>query len=238
MISSEPKIGPEKAFVDQMRPQPFLQAIRAGMPVQPPTFYTRRGKRIFDVVMASLLLVVLGLPMLVIAAIVRMTSPGNSFFVQDRVGQHTSTFRCYKFRTMVEGADIILLENPQMRDAMSVSWKIPDDPRVTRIGQLMRPHSLDEFPQLLNVVKGEMSLVGPRPYLPHELHDTFGAHAFTITQVKPGMTGLWQVSGRSHLSPMERIQLDEQYVACVNFKSDLRLLTMTVRVVFNRHGAF
>lgn len=117
-------------------------------------------------------------------------------------------------------------------------WKIVRDPRVTRCGAFLRKTSLDELPQLFNVLKGEMSIVGPRPYLPRELNEEFGAHADLITSVKPGMTGLWQVSGRSRLSPSERIRLDEQYAQLCDAQLDILLLLKTAKVVVTSHGAF
>lgn len=185
-----------------------------------------------------MILLVLALPMLLMVGAIHFTSPGGPFYSQVRVGRYRSTFRCLKFRSMVKDADNLLLENPQLKDAMAVSWKLTDDPRVTPIGRRLRAHSLDEFAQLFNVLKGHMSLVGPRPYMPHELEGEFGRHAVTITSVRPGMTGLWQVSGRSNLAPIDRIALDECYVQHVTFRGDLSLLCRTVKIVLNRHGAY
>lgn len=217
---------------------PSLHVVPESLVAPPDTAYTRWGKRMFDVVAGSALLLVAAVPMLLAGLTIWLTSQGEVLFVQERVGRNRRSFRCLKFRTMVRNADIILLENPQLRDAMVVSWKIPNDPRVTGIGRMLRQTSMDELPQLFNVVRGEMSLVGPRPYMPQELNDVFGRHALGITTVRPGMTGLWQVSGRSNLTPADRIALDETYVAGCNFRSDLMLLGKTMRVVFSRDGAY
>jgi lipopolysaccharide/colanic/teichoic acid biosynthesis glycosyltransferase len=137
----------------------------------------------------------------------------------------------------VDGDDI-LAGDPELTELYSANWKLADDPRVTPSGSHLRRFSIDELPQLLNVLRGEMSLVGPRPYMSRELRDEFGAHADRITSVKPGMTGLWQVSGRSQLSPADRIALDEIYVSNCGPIYDLRILFRTIKVVVRSHGAF
>lgn len=196
------------------------------------------AKRAIDIVGSLTLLIALSPLFLILAIAVKRSSPGRVFFVQTRVGREMQPFRCLKFRTMVDNAELILLENPQLRDAMAVTWKIPDDPRITPLGRIMRKTSLDELPQLWNVFKGEMSLIGPRPYMPRELEGEFGWHARRITAVRPGITGLWQVSGRSHLGPAQRIALDETYVARVDSRTDARILIRTVKMVLINHGAF
>ncbi len=196
------------------------------------------AKRSLDIVGSLMLLIALAPLFLILAIAVKRSSPGGIFFVQTRVGREMQPFRCLKFRTMVDNAELILLENPQLRDAMAVTWKIPDDPRITRLGRTLRKTSLDELPQLWNVLKGEMSLIGPRPYMPKELEGEFGWHARRITAVRPGITGLWQVSGRSHLGPAQRIALDETYVARVDSRTDARILIRTVKMVLINHGAF
>lgn len=196
-------------------------------------------KRSFDVVAATLLLVALAPFLVVLALIVKRSSPGCVLFVQTRVGKDMKPFRCLKFRTMVDNAEHILLENPQLRDAMAVTWKLREDPRITRVGGILRKTSLDELPQLWNVLRGEMSLIGPRPYLPRELEGEFGRHAHRITAVRPGITGLWQVSGRSHLIPAQRIALDETYVLNACLRADAHILARTVRMVLiSNYGAF
>jgi undecaprenyl-phosphate galactose phosphotransferase len=204
----------------------------------PDSFYVRHGKRWFDLTAGSLLLIAFAMPMVLVSLAIRLTSPGPALFVQERVGLRMTTFRCFKFRTMVRDAEGILLQNPQLQDAMAVSWKIQQDPRVTQLGQALRKTSMDELPQLFNVLSGKMSLVGPRPYMPKELYQEFGDHAFGITAVRPGMTGLWQTSGRSNLAPADRLALDGQYIATCDFRKDLVLLLRTVKVVLARNGAY
>ena len=191
-----------------------------------------------DLVGASLLFVIL-LPMfLLIAAAVALTSPGGVFFRQTRVGKDMQPFQCLKFRTMVPDAESILLRDPELARIHALNWKIDNDPRVTRIGKFLRKTSLDELPQLVNVINGEMSLIGPRPYMPSELADEFGYHAAAITSVRPGMTGLWQVSGRAHLTPIERIMLDREYASTAAFVLDAQIAVRTITVVTIGRGAF
>lgn len=230
---------------DDLRPTSFGQSRTSGGLQSVPTealpshtIYTRYGKRILDSIAATAILLVLVLPMLIVTGVIHLTSPGGPIYSQVRVGRHRSTFRCHKFRTMVHDADIILLENPQLQDAMAVSWKLTDDPRVTRIGRFLRKTSLDELPQLVNVIRGDMSLVGPRPVQEREMDDMYGEAMFIVASVRPGMTGLWQVSGRSRLTYEERVALDKAYVERVTFGGDLILLFRTVKIVFNRDGAF
>jgi lipopolysaccharide/colanic/teichoic acid biosynthesis glycosyltransferase len=199
--------------------------------------YQRFGKRAFDLIIAAILLVVLLIPLLIALIAIRAETKGHPIFRQRRLGHNGTQFVLLKLRTMVNDAELVLIENPQLKDAMAVRWKIRDDPRVTRIGRILRNISADEVPQLVNVIRGEMSLVGPRPYLPHELNDEFGAHARLITSVRPGMTGLWQVSGRSNLMPIDRILFDEHYVARVNFATDLLILGKTFLDVLRAIGA-
>ena len=195
-------------------------------------------KRVFDVIVSSLLLLAIALPMLAFAIWIVLDSPGSAFYSQRRVGWGQREFTMYKFRSMVIDAHFILERSPELAAEHAVHWKIIRDPRVTRCGSFIRKFSIDELPQLLNVLKGDMSLIGPRPYLPNELAGEFGRHADHITSVKPGMTGLWQVTGRSRLGPGERIALDEQYARTYSAKLDLSILLKTIKVVIMRHGAW
>jgi exopolysaccharide production protein ExoY len=201
------------------------------------SMYRRFGKRAFDLVVASILLVVLLAPLLVILFIIRAESRGHPIFRQRRIGQHGKIFTLYKLRTMVHHAELILVENPQLKDAMAVRWKMENDPRVTRLGSFLRRTSIDELPQLLNVIRGDMSLVGPRPVQVSELAAQYGDAASLVTAVKPGMSGLWQVSGRSTLTYAERVILDVRYVAGCSLRLDLWILLKTIQVVILRHGA-
>jgi exopolysaccharide biosynthesis polyprenyl glycosylphosphotransferase len=216
----------------------------AGLPlihVERPTYSgpTRVIKTGFDIVGAAMLLLVLSPLLLVLALTVKLTSPGPVFFRQERVGVDGTRFRMTKFRSMRVDAEALLEElRAQQPDAGNeVLFKIKDDPRITKVGRFLRRFSLDEMPQLFNVLGGEMSLVGPRPPLASEVaqyHDE--VHRRLL--VKPGMTGLWQVSGRSDLSWEETVRLDLSYVANWSITGDLVILFKTARAVMSSAGAY
>ena len=193
------------------------------------------GKRVFDVVAGTVLLVVL-LPVLaLIALLISLTSRGSAVLVQERVGRYGETFRMVKFRTMVRGADEWRAEVIGEPDD-GILDRYRTDPRITPLGRVLRRWSLDELPQLLNVVVGSMSLVGPRPLLPDEmtlLTPTDHRRHF----VKPGITGLWQVSGRKELGWDERMRLDQLYATSRTARMDLFILLRTFRAVLNGEGA-
>ncbi|AEF95436.1 Undecaprenyl-phosphate galactose phosphotransferase, WbaP [Desulfotomaculum nigrificans CO-1-SRB] len=199
-------------------------------------------KRMFDLIAGSLLLV-LTLPiMIIITAAIRLDSKGPAFFKQERMGQKGCQFTCYKFRTMyIEGDKILkryLQSNPKAREEWQVFNKLKEyDPRVTRVGAILRRFSLDELPQLINVILGDMSLVGPRPYLPRE-RKQMGNWAPDIHVAKPGITGLWQVSGRNQIEFEGRLKLDTWYVRNWSLWLDVVLLLKTIKVVLRREGAY
>ena len=183
------------------------------------------------------------IPLTVILYIVKVMDKdkGPLFFSQDRIGKNGKLFKMYKFRTMVVGADDVLKEllskDEEARKEYAKNKKLKDDPRVTKIGKFLRSTSLDEFPQFFNVLKGDMSLVGPRPYLPRE-EDDMGYYYYYITQCKPGITGLWQVSGRSELCFEERLDLDlEYYKEDFGVLSDIGIAAKTVTKTLKREGA-
>jgi exopolysaccharide production protein ExoY len=195
------------------------------------------AKRGFDVSVATFLLI-LGLPLwLLISLAIVMSSPGPVLFRQTRCGRGGLVFTCFKFRTMIVDAERRLREDASLAAAHAGQWKLTNDPRVTAIGRFLRKSSLDELPQLLNVLRGEMSLVGPRPVQPKELTEVYGAVAETVTSVRPGLTGLWQVSGRSMLSYDDRIALDLAYVRHRGFWYDLWLIVRTIPAVLWGKGA-
>jgi Undecaprenyl-phosphate galactose phosphotransferase WbaP len=198
-------------------------------------------KRCFDLLLSSVLLVLLALPALVLVALIRADSTGPAIFRQRRVGQRGVLFDCYKFRTMFEDAETrlnqILKEDDRAREEFERYWKLKNDPRVTRVGQFLRKTSLDELPQLLNVLKGQMSIVGARPYIPEELSLLGDSHQ-TILLTRPGITGLWQVSGRSNNDYGLRIALDSWYVQNWNLWLDIVILFKTLAVVVKRQGAY
>lgn len=194
----------------------------------------RASKRAFDVA-ACILILPLVLPLLGVCALaIRLESPGPIVFAQPRTGQHGRRFRLYKFRTMVENADEL---KEQLRHLSIVPWpdfKVIDDPRITRVGRFLRRTSLDELPQILNVLRGDMSLVGPRP-------TSFAASTYSLwhterLEVIPGITGLWQVKGRNSADFDERLRMDVEYMERASLVYDIRLLFLTVAAVAGRKG--
>jgi len=198
-------------------------------------------KKIFDFTVSCLLMALLAVPMLFIAIIIRTSSQGPAIYSQKRQGKNGRPFWCYKFRTMYNDADMrlasLLKKDSGARDEWQNNWKLKDDPRVTRIGKLLRQTSLDELPQIFNVLKGEMSLVGPRPVTETEISQYYRDQAQLCFCVPPGITGLWQVSGRSNTSYDYRIALDSWYVRNWNLWLDIVILFKTIRVVVKREGA-
>lgn len=196
-------------------------------------------KRCFDIVGSIVLMLLLSPVFLVIASLIKRDSPGPIFFRQERVGLHGKIFKVWKFRTMVSDADKLqksLEEKNEMKDG--VLFKMKDDPRVTAVGRVLRQYSLDEFPQLINVLVGEMSLVGPRP-LPRRDVERFKERHLIRQEVLPGMTGLWQVSGRSNIDNFdEAMKLDLKYITDWSIWLDLKILLDTVNVVLNKQGAY
>jgi exopolysaccharide production protein ExoY len=195
-------------------------------------------KRAFDIVFALTFLIV-ALPFIIVLAIaLQIDSPGRPLFVQSRVGRHGRMFRCIKFRTMREDAELALAELlascADARREWEADHKLRKDPRVSRLGRLARKLSLDELPQLINILRGEMSVVGPRPIVQAEI-TKYGAFFLDYCAVKPGLTGLWQVSGRNDVSYAERVQLDRQYRIEASFAFDLSIVFRTIpAVVFSR----
>jgi Undecaprenyl-phosphate galactose phosphotransferase WbaP len=200
-----------------------------------------RLKRIFDVA-ATLCGGVFLLPFIAtIAAIIKLSDGGPAFYGHVRVGRSGRLFICWKFRTMVVDADRALADylevNPEAAREWRENQKLLRDPRITRIGRFLRDTSLDELPQLYNVLRADMSLVGPRPVTKQELNERYAKDRRYYLLVRPGVTGLWQVSGRNRLSYSRRVQLDEEYLREWSFAHDLQILLRTVDVVFRRDGA-
>jgi lipopolysaccharide/colanic/teichoic acid biosynthesis glycosyltransferase len=198
-----------------------------------------RVKRCVDIVAAALGLVCLAPVYLVVAVLVSLDSPGPVLFSQTRVGLRGRTFRMLKFRTMYEGADEEKDAVAELNQADDVRlFKIPADPRVTRLGRVLRRWSLDELPQLYNVLMGEMSLVGPRPFFESDLDD-YEAHHFRRLSVPAGLTGLWQISGRSEIVDFEEVvRLDRHYIENWSLAMDFRILARTLPAVMSRRGAY
>lgn len=194
-------------------------------------------KDLFDRCAAAFGLVALSPLMLAIAVTIRLTDDGPALFTQTRVGKGGEPFKIYKFRTMVVDAEARLAEMREKNESDGVLFKIRNDPRITAIGARLRKSSLDELPQLINVLRGEMSLVGPRPALPDEAAK-YADHVRRRLVVKPGLTGMWQVSGRSELSWDETVRLDLRYVENWSFALDLQILWKTFSVIFRGAGAY
>ncbi len=211
------------------------------------TFY-HVVKRLMDIFF-SILLIIFFLPVIIIIAIaIKLGSKGPILAnTPNRVGRNGKLFKMYKFRSMVENAHEILRDNPKYSNLYNIykkgSYKLKDDPRITKIGHLLRKHSLDEIPQALNILKGEMSLVGPRAYYPDELQEQQKKYPYTIDSVKivlsvkPGVTGYWQVSGRSQINFDKRIQMDAMYVKKRSILYDLWIVGKTPFAMITGIGA-
>ena len=194
----------------------------------------RTLKRIGDVIF-SLLVLTLGSPIFIlIGLLVKLSSSGPIFYIQKRVGRNCREFGCIKFRTMYKDADELLpnlLEKyPLMRKEFEKDFKLRHDPRITELGRFLRRSSLDELPQFFNVLKGEMSVVGPRPIVTNEIN-RYSVFMEEVISVRPGLTGLWQVSGRNNLSYKKRVQLDLFYARNRNFILDLEIIILTLGVL-------
>ena len=182
-------------------------------------------------------------PLLVyIAYRIKKEDPGPVFFAHTRIGKDGKPFPCYNFRSMVVNSQEMLqkylAENPAAREEWERDFKLKDDPRVTPIGKFLRSTSLDELPQIFNVLRGEMSLVGPRPVIQEELDKYYGETAKLYCTVKPGITGLWQVSGRSDIGYDERVALDATYIKYRSMWGDIVILWKTIGVVLMKKGAY
>lgn len=201
-----------------------------------------RQKRTFDVLF-SLAVLILCFPLLfLVALIVRFSSKGHVIYSHERIGQEGKPFRCYKFRTMYPDAEArlndMLAHHPELKREWEETHKLKNDPRVTPVGRWLRKSSLDEFPQFLNVLKGELSVVGPRPITRAELKKYQASEGLSVLKVKPGITGLWQVSGRNNTTYEERIALDMEYVKEQSLALDLKLILKTLPAIFSRRGAY
>lgn len=194
-------------------------------------------KRLTDIALSLFLLLVLTPVLIAIAISVRLTSPGPALFRQVRIGWRGQPFTIYKFRTMTTNAEDLLIDLRDRSDVDGPLFKLHLDPRRTRLGAVLRKLSLDELPQLFNVIKGDMSLVGPRPFVPSE-SAAFTGWAARRFDVRPGMTGRWQVSGRNNLPFDELKRLDHEYVSEWSFWRDLQILLITPARVVRREGAY
>lgn len=204
---------------------------------RPLSFYERYGKRILDVTAAAVLLI-LCLPVLVIAAVaIKLDSRGPVLFRSTRCGQGGKPFTFYKLRSMGNGAHSMKPSLLHLNEVDGPVFKLANDPRITRVGRILRRTSVDELPQLWNILLGEMSLVGPRPPIPEEV-DQYTPRQMERLMVKPGLTCLWQVMGRSDLSFDEWIRLDRKYIKERSFRTDLKILARTIPAVVSCKGAY
>lgn len=205
-------------------------------------------KRTFDIILTVFLLILFLPVIIVVAIIIKLDSNGPVLAdTPERVGKNGKLFKMFKFRSMIQNAHEILRENPKFADLFNTykkgSYKLKDDPRITRVGRFIRKHSLDEVPQLLNVLIGEMSLVGPRAYYPDELREQQKKYPHTkdavkvVLSVQPGITGFWQVSGRSEINFDKRIEMDADYVRKRSIIYDLWIIAKTPWAMISGKGA-
>jgi lipopolysaccharide/colanic/teichoic acid biosynthesis glycosyltransferase len=203
------------------------------------SLYRRYGKRLFDLSL-SLVLLLFVVPIIAVLALMVALQGGSPFFSQPRVGRYGQTFRCFKLRTMVKDADEKLKALCESDEAIAREWaetqKLRNDPRTTALGRFLRKSSLDELPQIVNVLKGDMSLVGPRPFMldQRELYDSVGDRAYY--DLRPGITGLWQVTERGQSDFITRVHHDEAYSEKMSLLLDLKLIIATIHVVLRRTG--
>lgn len=201
----------------------------------------RFAKRLLDI-LGGLVGVIALVPLTLIIWIANLIfkDKGPIFYTQERIGKDGKTFKMYKYRSMVVGADEklekYLAENEEARKEYEEYKKLKNDPRVTKIGKIIRKTSIDEFPQFINILKGDMTLVGPRPYLPREKEDINGFFNY-IMSCKPGLTGFWKVNGISEVTFTDRLEMDMQYYYTHNLKLDIKLLIATVKNVIKKEGA-
>ncbi|OGN56343.1 MAG: exopolysaccharide biosynthesis protein [Chlamydiae bacterium RIFCSPHIGHO2_12_FULL_44_59] len=200
------------------------------------------AKRLFDIFFAALALWLVSPIFLLCIALVKLSSPGPVFYAHARIGYGGRSFGCYKFRTMHVNADaklkLLLAHNPSLMEEWKTYFKLKVDPRITAVGKFLRKTSLDELPQLWNVLKGEMSIVGPRPLTQHEVTHYLRDKAKKILSLRPGLTTLWITQGRNDLSLEERIHLEEVYVNERSFWLDLKLIFQTVLIMIFPKGAY
>lgn len=197
----------------------------------------RFWKRLVDILVASVGLILAAVPMLLIALLIRLESPGPVFYVHHRIGKDGRDLPLYKFRSMVtNAAELFEAFTPEQKAEWEANFKLEHDPRITRIGKFLRRSSLDELPQLVNVLKGELSIVGPRPVVGEEL-EKYGEYRFLFLSVVPGLTGYWQAYARSSCSYEQRMAMELYYAGHANFWWDIRIMFKTVGTVLLGTGA-
>ena len=194
-------------------------------------------KRFLDIFLSLIGLILLSPIFLIIATIIKLDSKGPVFFVHSRIGEKGKPLGIYKFRTMVTNAEELIKKfTPEQKEEFEKNFKLENDPRVTKIGNFLRKTSLDELPQILNILKGELSIIGPRPIVQAEL-EKYGDDKEKFLSVKPGLTGYWAANGRSDTSYEERIQMELYYVDNMSFKLDVKIFFKTIFAVLKKEGA-
>ncbi len=212
------------------------------------SFYYELVKRFIDIIFSAILILIFSPVIILVAIAIKIDSRGPVLAdTPERVGKNGKPFKMYKFRSMVENAHELLRENPKFaelyKDYKKGSYKLKDDPRITGVGHFIRKHSLDEIPQFFNIIKGEMSLVGPRAYYPDELRDQQIRYPATrdsvkvVLSVRPGVTGFWQVSGRSEINFDKRIEMDAEYVKKRSIFYDMQIILKTPGAMITGKGA-
>ena len=194
-------------------------------------------KRSIDIICSLAGIIVLSPVFLIVAVLIKIEDPkGSIFFCQERNGQHPNTFKMYKFRSMVHNAEEFLKDLQHKNEQTGPAFKMADDPRITKVGKFIRKTSLDELPQLFNILKGDMSLVGPRPPIPREVRE-YNSYQMQRLLVKPGLTCIWQVSGRNNIGFDEWVDMDLEYIKTRNLLLDIKLILKTVKVLFGDSNA-
>lgn len=194
-------------------------------------------KRLIDIVGSLCGIILLSPLFLIVAILIKLEDPkGKIFFAQERNGKYPKTFKMYKFRSMVHNAEELLKDLMDRNEQTGPVFKMNDDPRITKVGKFIRKTSIDELPQLFNVLKGDMSLVGPRPPIPHEV-DQYNSYQMQRLAVKPGLTCIWQVSGRNNIGFDEWVEMDIEYIKNRNLWLDIKLIFKTVGVLFGDDNA-
>lgn len=245
-ITVMPRVSASDSLARPHAPHPRLDPPRHTAPPPPSPIglsdMEHLVKRSFDLVSAALMIVLFSPIMLAVALAVRLTTGKQVIYGHTRVGRDGKDFKCYKFRSMVPNADEVLKQlldtDPEVRAEWNRDFKLKNDPRITGVGRFIRRTSLDELPQLWNVLRGDMSVVGPRPVVRLELDRYYAAAREHYLSVPPGLTGLWQVSGRNDIDYDERVQLDRHYVDNWNVWTDMTIVLRTVGVMFGRKGAY
>lgn len=194
-------------------------------------------KRVFDILLSGIALICLSPVFLITAAAIKLEDGGPAFFTQPRAGQNMKTFKMYKFRSMYVNADEKLAELMKDNEQTGHAFKIKNDPRITKVGKFIRKVSIDELPQLINIIKGDMSIVGPRPILPFQMEECNEYEKQRLV-VRPGLTCYWQIGGRANIKWEEWVELDLDYIEDMSLWTDFKMIVKTIPAVFDSEGAY